>query len=100
MQEAVITMERKTMKYQIVARAEIFREGELYVGVCPDLEVSSFGETVAEARQSLREALEAFVQACEQMGTLTEVLEEAGFAQENQNWMPRQPVAAELVAVS
>jgi len=92
-------MERKTMKTQIVARAEIFREGDLSVGVCPDLEVSSFGETVAEARQSLREALEAFVQACEQMGTLTEVLEEAGFAQENQNWMPRQPIAAELVAV-
>ena len=88
------------MKYQIVARAEIFREGDLYVGVCPDLEVSSFGETVTEARQSLREALEAFVQACEQMGTLAEVLEEAGFAQVNQNWMPRQPVAAELVAVS
>jgi predicted RNase H-like HicB family nuclease len=88
------------MKYKIVARAEIFREGDLYVGVCPDLDVSSFGETVAEARQSLREALEAFVKACEQMGTLTEVLEEAGFAQENQHWMPRQPVAAELVAVN
>jgi predicted RNase H-like HicB family nuclease len=88
------------MKYQIVARAEIFQEGDLYVAVCPDLEVSSFGDTVAEARQSLHEALEAFVQACEQMGTLTEVLEEAGFAQEKQHWMARQPVAAELVAVN
>jgi predicted RNase H-like HicB family nuclease len=88
------------MNYHIVARAEIFREGDLYVGLCPDLDVSSFGETIAEARQSLREALKAFIQACEQMGTLTEVLEEAGFAQEDHKWLPRQPVAAELVAVS
>jgi predicted RNase H-like HicB family nuclease len=92
--------ERKAMNCRILVRAEIFREGDLYVGVCPDLDVSSFGETIAEARQSLREALEAFVHACEQMGTLTEVLEEAGFVQENQSWVPRQPVAAELVAVS
>jgi hypothetical protein len=26
----LITMERKTMKYQIATRAEIFREGDLY----------------------------------------------------------------------
>lgn len=88
------------MKYNIVARVEIFQEGDLYVGVCPDLDVSSFGETIAETRQALREALEAFVLGCEQLGTLTEVLEDAGFAQEKQNWMPRQPVAAELVAVN
>lgn len=87
------------MKCQIIVRVEIFREGDLYVGVCPDLDVSSFGDTVAEARRSLREALEAFIQECEQMGTLTEVLQDAGFALENQTWMPRQPVAAELVSV-
>jgi predicted RNase H-like HicB family nuclease len=78
---------------------EIFREGDLYVGLCPDLEVSSFGETLEEAKHSLHEALEAFIEECEAMGTLGEVLKEAGFTQQDENWLPRQPVSAELVSV-
>ena len=78
------------MKNQIMARVKLFREGGLYIAVCPDLNVSSFGETIANARLSLHEALEAFIQTCEQMGTLTEVLEDAGFVHENQRCIPRQ----------
>jgi predicted RNase H-like HicB family nuclease len=88
------------MKQSIVVRAEVFREGDLYVGVCPELDVSSFGETVDETRRSLREALEAFVEECQSMGTLVEVLEEAGFARQNSHWLPHQPVTAELVTVN
>jgi predicted RNase H-like HicB family nuclease len=65
----------KDLQQRIIVREEIFREGDLYVGLCPDLDVSSFGETIEEARQSLREALEAFIEECEAMGTLAEVLE-------------------------
>jgi len=89
----------KGMEQRIVVRAEVFREGNLYVGICPDLDVSSFGETVEEARLSLREALEAFIEECEVMGTLAEVLEEAGCVQEDGIWLSRQPVSAELVSV-
>jgi predicted RNase H-like HicB family nuclease len=88
------------MNQSVVVRAEVYREGDLYVGVCPELDVSSFGETVDEARRSLREALEAFIEECEVMGTLVEVLEEAGFARQDSNWLPRQPVSAELVTVN
>lgn len=87
------------MKEALIARMEIFREGDLYVGLCPDLDVSSFGETIEEARNSLREALGAFVEECAAMGTLDEVLEESGFMREDQKWLSRQPVSAELVAV-
>lgn len=87
------------MQQRIVVRVEIFREDDLYVGVCPDLDVSSFGETVEEAKRSLREALMVFVEECEAMGTLVEVLEEAGFVQEIGTWLPRQPLAAELIPV-
>ncbi len=86
------------MQQRLVARLEIFREGDLYVGLCRDLEVSSFGETIEEAKQSLIEALGAFLEECEAMGTLEEVLEEAGFVLQEGQWLPRQPVAAELVA--
>jgi len=87
------------MRQRIVVRAEIFREGDLYVGLCPDLDVSSFGETIEEARSSLREALEAFLEECDRMGSLSAILEEAGFERSDANWLPRQPIAAELVPV-
>ncbi|MBC6478720.1 MAG: type II toxin-antitoxin system HicB family antitoxin [Hormoscilla sp. GM7CHS1pb] len=67
------------MLEQIEVRVENFREGDLYVGVCPQLNVSSFGETISGAKHSVREALEAFISECEAMGTLQAVLEEAGF---------------------
>jgi predicted RNase H-like HicB family nuclease len=87
------------MRSHIVVRVEIFREGDVYVGLCSDLDVSSFGETIDEARKSVREAVEGFLEECEAMGTLAEVLEEAGFILKNGNWLPRQPISAELVPV-
>ncbi|HNR59118.1 MAG TPA: hypothetical protein PKJ51_11745 [Methanothrix sp.] len=60
-------------------RAEFFREDDLFVGLAPELDVSSFGESLEEAKRSLEEAVLAFVEECEAMGTLEEVLREAGF---------------------
>jgi len=79
-------------------RAEIFREGGVYVGLCPELSVSSFGETVEEARNSLQEAVEAFVEECEAMGTLEEVMEESGFVKDGRVWISPEPVKEELLS--
>jgi len=87
------------MNLSIVFRSEVFREGDLYVALCPDLDVSSYGESIAETRQSLREAVEAFIEACHEMGTLEQVLEEAGCVKGKDNWLLRQPVTAELVSI-
>ena len=64
---------------RVIARTETLREGDVYVGLCPSLGVSSFGDTPEEARRSLQEALDAFVEECDAMGTLEEVLAEASF---------------------
>ena len=40
--------------------AIIEREGDAYVSLCPQLDIASQGETVTEARENLREALELF----------------------------------------
>ncbi len=85
------------MAQQIVFRAEFFREGDLYVSLAPELNVSSFGETLDEAKHSLKEAVDAFLEECETMGTLEDVLEEAGFEKTGNQWLPRQPIAAELL---
>jgi len=46
------------MRKQLTAIIE--REGDGYVALCPELDVASQGETVNEARENLREALELF----------------------------------------
>ena len=77
-------------------RVEIFPEGNLYVAQCPDLGVSSFGDTVDEARDSLQEAVEAFLEGCEMLGTLDVVLTESGFSNADGTWRSEQPTDEEV----
>jgi predicted RNase H-like HicB family nuclease len=46
------------MRRQLTAIIE--REGNGYVALCPELDIASQGDTIAEARANLREALELF----------------------------------------
>jgi predicted RNase H-like HicB family nuclease len=85
------------VQQNIQLKLEIFQEGDLYVGICPALSVSSFGDTVTEAKQSVQEALECFIKECKEMGTLTEVLEESGFTLKDGMWIYPQPIAMEMV---
>jgi len=70
------------MLNNIQVKCEIFQEDDLYVGICSQLNVSSFGETIEEAKTSLQEALMAFLEECEEMNTLQEVLQEAGISRD------------------
>jgi predicted RNase H-like HicB family nuclease len=45
-------------KYDMTAIIE--REGDGYVSLCPELDIASQGNTVEEARDNLKEALELF----------------------------------------
>ena len=40
--------------------ATIWREGDGFVSLCPELDIASQGDTVEEARTNLREAVELF----------------------------------------
>lgn len=40
--------------------AIIERDGDGYVSLCPELDIASQGNTIEEARENLREALELF----------------------------------------
>jgi predicted RNase H-like HicB family nuclease len=81
-------------------RVEIFKEDDVYVALSPELNVSSFGETIDEAKESIREAIEGFLQECREMGSLNEVLEESGFLRVENNWQSRIPVAEENLALA
>ena len=81
-------------------RIEIFKEGEEYVALSPELNVSSFGQTIEEVKLAIKEAIEAFMEECERMGTLEDVLEEAGFTKDLDIWVSRAPIAEERLALA
>ena len=83
---------------EIRYRTELFPEGDQYVAVCSELNVSSFGSTAEEAADSLQEAVEAFLEGCDLLGTLDEVLEESGFGRQGTVWRLRERVSSERVA--
>ena len=57
--------------------AIIFQEGNSFVAHCPELDVSSCGDDVDQARRNLKTAMRLFVEEAEKMGTLQDVLIEA-----------------------
>lgn len=53
------------MKYKTLT-AIIEREDDGYVSLCPELDIASQGETIEEARDNLKEALELFFETASQ----------------------------------
>lgn len=67
-----------TMKVQLSAVVKKERAG-VYMSYCPALDLYSRGDTSAEAKKMLAEAISLFIEDCFNHGTLKEVLEECGF---------------------
>jgi predicted RNase H-like HicB family nuclease len=62
------------MQKQLTAIIE--REGDGYVSFCPELDIASQGDTITEARDNLREALELFFETASPEEIQTRVHEE------------------------
>ncbi|HXP81577.1 MAG TPA: type II toxin-antitoxin system HicB family antitoxin [Verrucomicrobiae bacterium] len=59
----------------------------------PELDVSSCGDSVAETRARLREAVSLFLEECSRRGTLEAILAESGFEKRGQSYRPRLIIA-------
>ena len=57
---------------------EIWREGNMYVSYCPELDVASCGEDVEQAKRNLNEAIVINLEETKKMGTFKEFLENCG----------------------
>lgn len=73
---------RKNMTIKINVPVVFKQDGDVYVGICPPLNVASQGVTPEEARGNLAEALREFLFTCIEMGTLSQVLKDCGFTEE------------------
>jgi predicted RNase H-like HicB family nuclease len=77
----------------------IFREGDVFVAHVPELDVSSCGATTDDARHSIRDAVRGFLETSEEMGTLAEILEEAGYRREGETWVSPELVVSDRLSV-
>jgi len=64
---------------EVVFTAYVWKEGGAYIACAPELDTSSCGNSVAEARDRLREAVRVLLEESSNRGTLDAVLAEAGF---------------------
>ena len=62
------------LDYEII----VFKEEKMYVAFCPELDVSSCGNTIDQAKDKLKTAVSLFLEEAEKMSTLVDILEESG----------------------
>src|ERR1700722_16320158 len=90
---ARILRKSQTRLPEIAFTAHVWKEGTTFVGYTPELNVSSCGDSVAEARARLREAVSLFLEECSQRGTLGAILAESGFEKRGQSYRPRRIIS-------
>ncbi|MBI4166301.1 MAG: hypothetical protein HY508_11270 [Acidobacteria bacterium] len=74
---------------------QIWREGNQYVAHAMPLDVMSSGPTPEAARASLSEAVRVFLITAADIGTLDEVLDEAGYRFVDGRWTSPDWIAIE-----
>ena len=65
----------------------VFKENDTYVSYCPELDVSSCGDSIERAKQMLKTAVRLF-------------LEEANYVKDSSGkWIPPKLVATEMASI-
>ncbi len=83
-------LSKKASIDRIVYRIEESGGGVDYQAVCPELVITGFGGTAAEAKNSLRRQVTEYLQDCEKLEALDETLIEAGFYFTGEIWMSNE----------
>jgi hypothetical protein len=67
---------------KIKVTEEIWKEGGMYVAYCPELDMSSCGKSIEDAKNNLKDVISINFSECKKMGTLDQLLQEAGFSED------------------
>ena len=87
---ARILTKRKPQVPDIRFTADDWKEGRAFVAYAPELDVSSCGDSVAEAKARLLEAVTLFLEECSRKGSLDAILSESGFEKRDKSYRPRR----------
>ena len=88
--------EKKDIEYTV----HIWKEGNQFVAHAMPLDVMSSGGTPEQVRRALDEAVHLFLVTAADMGTVKEVLEEAGYELKEGKWVSPSWVATEKHSVA
>jgi len=81
----------KNIEYTV----QIWKEGNQFVAHAMSLDVMSSGKTPEEARKALDEAVHLFLVTASDIGTLNEILQEAGYELKEGRWIEPSWIAIE-----
>ena len=76
------------MKFKLTE--ELWKEGNMYVSYCPELDIASCGETVYQAKSNFKEVILINLEEAQKMGTLDQLLKESGFDEFQGNFFQRK----------
>ena len=69
-------MKRNKRKQYIIVTHVIKKENDQYVAICPEFDVSSFGETVEKANDNLKEAISLNLEGIEELKIRNQIFKE------------------------
>ena len=75
--------EASTKNPLVELTAVIWKEGDEFVSLCPEVGVSSCGSTLEEARAMLEEAVDLYIENARELGILEDSL---GISKSGQRW--------------
>jgi predicted RNase H-like HicB family nuclease len=85
---------------EIAFTTQVFKEGKTYVAYTPELDVSSCGRTEEKARRNLIEAVRLFLEEAGNMGTLDQILEEAGYVKRRRSIEAPKLISVERATIA
>ena len=77
----------------------IFQEGESYIAYCPSLDLSTYGDSVADAKEAFEDLIKSYSEDCEKMGTLEKDLAAHGWTKQlNKGILPPKEIDLNIPA--
>lgn len=83
MEHIITSGERNVMELRLDVL--VLQEGEFYVAYCPSLSISSYGESIYDAKLAFQELMQDMIEEWELNGKLKNDLEQHGWAIKSNN---------------
>lgn len=85
---------------EISLTVQVWKEGGTHVAFSPELDVSSCAKTASQAKARLKEAVSLFLEEAARMGTLDDILAEAGFERRGKTYKQRPILTREKLRLT
>lgn len=77
-------------KSRIVYQIQESRSGKVFDAYCAELVITGFGDTAEAAKEELRSQVAMYLEDCDNLGELDDVLIEAGFYFDGDKWVSNE----------